>query len=197
MSQALTKIAGKELAPLRPLLALPAPAAAAIKDCLLVTQALDLLQAAGFLLEATRLLSYALPRREAVWWACMCAAHTAPPDLPEPDRLAREAAEHWVRQPGDKNRRAAMQQAEATTMEAPEPWAAAAAFWSGETIGPEDQPAVPPPPHMAGKIVAGTVYLAAVRAEPGRQKVRLKHFLESGLSIAAGGSGRLPAEAAS
>jgi hypothetical protein len=194
MSQALSKIAGRELAGLRPVIGLPAGAAAAVKDCRLVTEALDALEAGGFLVEATRLLAYALPKREAVWWACMCAANTAPPDLPEPDRLAREAAELWVRQQGDKNRRNAMRLAEATTFEAPEPWAAVAVFWSGDSIAPEDQPAVPPPPHTTGKAVAGTIYLAAVRTDPKRQTTRLKRFLESGRNIAAGGSGRLPAE---
>jgi hypothetical protein len=196
MSQTPSKIAGRELAALRPVVALPADAAAAVNDCRLVTEALDVLEAGGFLMEATRLLAYALPKREAVWWACMCAAHTAPPDLPEPDRLAREAAEHWVRQQGDENRRAAMRQAEATTFEAPEAWTAVAVFWSGETIGPEDQPPVPPPPHVTGKAVAGTVYLAAVRSDPSRVNTRLKRFLESGRNIAAGGPGRLPPEEA-
>ncbi len=115
--QPLTKIAGREMAALRPIVALRGPAANAVKDCRLVTEALDVLEAGGFLFEATQLLAYALPKREAVWWACMCVAHTAPPDLPEPDRLARAAAEQWVRQPNDKNRRAAMKQAEATTFE--------------------------------------------------------------------------------
>lgn len=193
MSETLTKIAGKELAGLRPAVALPAPAAAVVKDCRLASEAIALLAAAGFLLEATRVLAHALPKREAVWWACMCAAHTAPPDLPEPDRLAREAAELWVRQPSDKNRRAAMRLAEATTYEEPEPWCAYAVFWSGDTIGPEDQPAVPPTPHITGKVVAGVVYLAAVRTDPSQQTVRLKRFLESGRNIAAGGPGRLPA----
>jgi hypothetical protein len=192
MSQALNKIAGKELAGLRQVVALPAGAAAVVKDCRLVTEAIDLLEAGGFLLEASRVLAHALPKREAVWWACMCSAHTAPPDLEEVDRLSREAAELWVRQPTDKNRRAAMQQAEATTFEAPEAWTAVAVFWSGDTIGPEDQPAVPPTPHVAGKAVAGTIYLAAVRTDPGLQNARLKRFLESGRNIAAGGPGRLP-----
>ena len=167
MSQTLSKIAGKDPAGLQPLLELPAAAAAIVKDCKLVAEAIDRLEAGGFLLEATRLLAHALPKREAVWWACMCAAHTAPPDLAEPDRLARQAAELWVRQPTEKNRRHAMGLAEATTFETPDVLCAYAVFWSGETIGPEDQPPVPPTPHMAGKMVAAAVFLAAVRTCPG------------------------------
>jgi hypothetical protein len=196
MSQTLTKIAGRDLAGLQPVVALPTAAAAAVRDCKQVPEAIDRLESGGFLIEAVRLLAHALPKREAVWWACMCAAHTALPDLPDADRLAREAAELWVRQQGDKNRRAAMRQAEATNFESPEAWAAVAVFWSGDTIGPEDQPSVPPAPHVAGKAVAGSVALAAVRTDPKRQVTRLKRFLESGRNIAAGGSGRLPAEEA-
>jgi hypothetical protein len=196
MSQTMTKLAGRDLAGLRAVVALPAAAAAAVKDCRLATEAFDLLEAGGFLVEATRVLAYALPKREAVWWACMCAAHTAPADLPEPDRLARDAAEQWVRQPNDKNRRAAARQADATTFETPDALCAYAVFWTGDTIGPEDQPPVPPTPHMTGKMVAGAVYLAAVRPDVQREVVRLKRFLESGRIIAAGGSGRLPPEEA-
>jgi hypothetical protein len=196
MSQTMTKLAGRDLAGLRTVVALPAAAAAEVKDCRLATDALALLEAKGFLVEATRVLAHALPKREAVWWACMCAAHTAPADLPAPDRLARDAAEQWVRQPNDKNRRAAAQRADATTFETPDALCAYAVFWTGDTIGPEDQPPVPPTPHMTGKMVAAAVYLAAVRPDVQREVARLKRFLESGRSIAAGGSGRLPAEEA-
>ena len=196
MSQTLTKIVDKDLAALLPLAALPAPAAAVVKDCRLVPEALDLLEGAGFLLEATRLLAYALPKREAVWWACMCAAHTAPADLPDADRRAREAAEDWVRQQGDKPRRAAWSLAEASGFGSPEAWTAVAAFWSGDSMAPEGQPAVPPAPHLAGAAVAGAVALAAIRGDVTRQQARLRRFLESGRNIAAGGPGRLPAETA-
>lgn len=195
MTQALSKIAGKPLAPLQPVVALPAAASAALRDCQAVPEALDRLQAGGFLMEAARLLAHALPGREAVWWACMCAAHTVPSDLPDADRLAREAAELWVRQPSDANRRAALRQAEATDRGTPEAWAAVAAFWYGDSIAPEGQPAVPPTPHVAGKAVAGAIALAAMRSDPKRQAARLARFLDSGRNIAAGGSGRLPREA--
>ena len=142
-------------------------------------------------MEATRLLAHALPRREAVWWACMCAAHTEPPDLPEADRKAREAAEHWVRQPSDQDRIGAMQQADATAVATPESWVAMAAFWCGDSITPEGQPAMPPKPHIAGKDVerragAGRGALRAEAAGGAAQR-----FLESGRNIAAGGAGRL------
>jgi hypothetical protein len=176
--------------------ALPGPAAASVQECRLAAEAIDRLEAGGFPIEATRVLAHALPKREAVWWACMCAAHTAPPDLPEADLLARAAAEQWVRQPTDKNRRATMHQAEATSFETADALCAYAVFWCGETIGAEDQPPTPPTPGMAGKIIAAAILVAALRGDPNRQDARLQRFLESGRQIAAGGPGRIPPEAA-
>jgi hypothetical protein len=194
MSQALTKLAGKDLAPLRPLLKLVDEAAQAVEGCQSVSEALDRLEHGGFLMEASRLLAHALPRREAVWWTCMCARHTEPADLPEADRKARAAAEQWVRQPNDSNRIAAKQQSDATGLSTPESWAAMAVFFCGESITPEGQPIVPPKPHIAGRTLAGAVVLSAVRTDPKRQKDRLQRFLESGRNIAAGGAGTLEHE---
>ncbi len=158
-------------------------------------QAFERLRARGFLTEAARLLAHALPRREAVWWACMCARHTAPADLPEADRAALEAAEQWVRRPGDEIRREAFGHAERAGFGTPEAWASVAAFWCGDSMSPLGQPKTPPPPHLAGTAVAGAVVLAAVRARPERREQRLSRFLASGQEIAGGGAGRLEAEA--
>jgi len=194
MSDALTKFNATDLAALLPRVALPPEPALVIRDCTTVPAAITALESGGFDLEATRLIAHALPKREAVWWACMCALHTAPPDLPEPDRAAREAAELWVRQPSDPVRRTAMERAQATGFGTPEAWAAVAAFWSGESMAPEGQPPVPPAPHLTGTAVTGAVALAAVRGDASRRTARLQRFLASGRNIAAGGPGRLSAE---
>ncbi len=175
--------------------ALPAEVHPELLGCADIAEALDRLESAGFAAEAVRILAHALPRREAVWWACMCATHTAPPDLAEPDRLARETAELWVRQQKDEQRRAAMTHAEAAGFQTPEAWSGVAAFWSGDSMSPADLPAVPPPAQAAGGAVAGAVALAAVRGDVKRQPERLKRFLESGRNIASGGPGRIPPEA--
>ena len=195
MSQTLVKLIGGDLAALTPHLALNPEAAAVIAGCAEVPAALERLEQAGFLTEATRLVAHALPKREAVWWACMCVTHTAPPDLPAIDRAAREAAEEWVRQQNDRTRRTAFDQAQAGGCRSPEAWAAIAAFWSGDSMSPEGQPAVPPAPHLAGTAAAGAVALASVRGDVTRREARLRRFLESGRNVAAGGPGRLPAEA--
>jgi len=174
--------------------ALSPEAAGPVQGCVDVADAITRLETGGFASEAVRVLAHALPKREAVWWACMCAVSTAPADLKDQDRLARETAELWVRQQKDEQRRTAMTHAEAGGFQTPEAWAGVAAFWSGDSMSPVGVPAVPPPPDAAGRAVAGAVALAAVRGDVTRHAARLKRFLESGRNIAAGGPGRMPPE---
>jgi hypothetical protein len=158
-------------------------------------EALDRLEKAGLLVEATRLIAHALPAREAVWWACACSRHTAASGAdPSAEAKVREAAEEWVRKPTDEQRRSAMKQAEATGFGSAEAWAAVAAFWSGDSMAPPEAPKVPPQPHFTGLAVAGSIALAAARGPAVRRDDRLARFLTSAKDIATGGAGRLEAE---
>lgn len=152
------------------------------------------LQDAGFVTEAAKLMAHALPKRECVWWACMCARHTAPSDLPEPAAAAVTAAEDWVRKQTDESRRQAFEHAQRDNFSSPEAWAAVAAFWSGDSMSPAGQPKTPPAAHLAGTAAIGSLTLSAVRTHPMRRDERLLRFLASGREIAAGGAGRLPPE---
>jgi hypothetical protein len=196
MAGTLSKLAGVEIATVLERATLPAEAQASLQGCAEIAEAIVRLETAGMAAEAVRVMAHALPKREAVWWACMCAANTAPDDLPEADRQAREIAELWVRQQKDEQRRAAFARAEASGFQSPEAWAGVAAFWSGDSMSPVGQPAVPAPPHTIGLAVAGAVALSAVRGDVKRHPERLKRFLESGRNIAAGGPGRMPPEEA-
>jgi hypothetical protein len=176
---------------------LPPEALALVAGAGDVAAAIAVLAKNGFLVEAARVFAHALPRREAVWWACMCALHTAPETLPEPDRKARELAEQWVRNQNDEIRRAAMNEAKTAGFQSPEAWAGVAAFWSGDSlVAPDAVQKVAPPPHLAGVAVVGAVTLAAVRLKPARKDQRLNLFLGSARDIAIGGSGRLQPEGA-
>lgn len=158
--------------------------------CADVPAALDALIQAALVTDAARLVAHALPKREAVWWACMCARATeaAPPPA---DAEALTAAEAWVRKPEEPNRRQAMAKAEAAGFRTPEAWAAIGAFWSGGSMAPEGQPVVPPGDHLTGLAVAGAVSLAAVRKQPEKADATLRTFLASALDIAGGGAGRI------
>ncbi len=190
----LGKLLGANLADLVPLLFLTEPAAGLVAQCADNVAALQALEAADLLTEAARLTAHALPRREAVWWACMCARHTAPAAMPPADQRALEDAEAWVFKGEDALRRRAFEHAQESNFATPEAWAGVAAFWSGDSMAPLGQASVPPAPHLAGTAVAGSVLLAAVRDPVDRRAARLGRFLASARDIAAGGTGRLPAE---
>nr|WP_255575294.1 hypothetical protein [Caldovatus aquaticus] len=182
------------LAPLLPRLELDAEGAALLDGAADAAQGVERLAAARRMPEAMRLIAHALPKREAVWWACMCARAVPDPALPPPDRAALEAAERWVRRPDEASRRAAEAAAQQTRFRSPEAWAAMGAFWSGGSMAPPGQPAVPPAEHLTGVAVAGSVVLSAVRLRPERQDARFERFLASARDIAAGGAGRIPPE---
>lgn len=174
--------------------ALTGEAAALIQADTAPAAAIARLEAGGFVTEAAKLMAHALPKRECVWWACMCARHTTPPDLPEADAAAVAGAEEWVRKQTDESRREAFEHAQRANFGTAEAWAAVAAFWSGDSMSPLGQPKTTPAPHLTGTAAIGSVTLAAVRLYPGRRDDRLRRFLASGREIAAGGAGRLPSE---
>lgn len=154
-------------------------------------QFLSDLLAAKNLTQAVQFLAFALPAREAVWWACQCARAELREPIPQPLQDALAAAESWVRKPTEEHRRAAMSLAQATDLKSPAAWAAVAAFWSGGSLAPENSPEVPAPPHLLGSAVAGAVMLAAVKTEPQLADQKRARFLASAVDIANGGTGRL------
>jgi hypothetical protein len=153
-------------------------------------QFLDLLIQKGHLLDAIRLLAFALPKREAVWWACLCARETLAPAAPVELGEAIKAAEAWVYKPTEENRRTAMEKAERAGFDKPASWAAVGAFWSGGSLAPPNAPVVPPAETLTAKAVSGAILLAAVQREPERAAERHRQFLDDGVDIAAGGTGK-------
>src|SRR5271169_4145798 len=85
---------------------------------------IDRLCTEGLWIDAVRFLAHALPKREAVWWACLAARAALGDAPPEMLRQAVETAEAWVYRPNEDNRRAAMQAATAAGSDNPASWAA-------------------------------------------------------------------------
>lgn len=143
--------------------------------------------------DAVRFLAFALPKREATWWACLCA-RAALGDKPRPETVnALALAEKWVYEPTEDTRRAAMAAAETAKFDAPSAWAAAAAFWSTGSIAPPETPMIMAPDDQTGKAVIGAVLLAAVSTGPEKINDLCRSFLSQGLDIAQGGAGRVNA----
>jgi hypothetical protein len=151
-------------------------------------QYLDALGDAGLWLEAVRFLSWALPRREAVWWACQCVRQVHRPDDPKASLAALEATERWAAAPTDDNRRAAFEAAEAADFGSPAGCAGAAAFWSGGSMAPAGLQAVPPAEHLMPGAVANTVQLATVLHEPEKATEKYRLFVALAAEVVVGKS---------
>jgi hypothetical protein len=150
-------------------------------------QFFDLLVTKELLVEAGRFLAQALPKREAVWWACTCVRQVSGPALAPKATAALTAAEKWVADPTEDNRRAAQAAAEAANgLDTPAGCAAMAASWSGGSLAPPDKPALPPAEHMTGTAVAGALIQAAVQTEPEKFAGTVRQFLNLGVAVATG-----------
>ena len=80
--------------------------------------------------EATHFMVFALPKREAIWLACMACQACHPDQMPR----ALELAEKWVYDPKEENRKPAAQAAEADGYNTPEGIVAGAVAWSGGSL---------------------------------------------------------------
>ena len=167
---------------LRRLLRLPPEHAALLDGSPETSALLESLVGHDLPAEAARLLGYALPEREAVWWACMCVRNTAAVPQPGPEQAALAAVEEWVRTPNEATRQV-LRQAAAAAGDTAAAWAARAANAS-----------LPSPllHTRVGRRVETAIARAAGYGAAGQATKRLERFIASGRDIAAGGAGRLP-----
>lgn len=138
--------------------------------------------------DAVHFLAHGLPKREAIWWAYLCASNCKPL---ENQPLATEMLaliKEWVYRPQEQIRRQVEPFAEKLQYQTAICWASLAVFWSGGSITPEGKPVVLPSEYLYAKGVAGAVMLAAV-AIPTEVNVRYRNFLNQGIEIAQGKSG--------
>jgi hypothetical protein len=114
---------------------------------------------------ACRVVACALPPREGVWWGWVSARHAgqlpgAPPMDP-PLGAALDAAERWIAQPDEDNRRAAWAASEVAGMDTPAGSVAASVFFTGGSVAPDGIPPVPPPAGMHCIVVGAAVVMSA------------------------------------
>lgn len=150
---------------------------------------IEQLCAGGLWADAIRFLAHALPKREAIWWACLAARAALGSEAPPRQMAAIAATEAWVYQPTEENRRAAMAAGDVAGNDSPARWAAIAAFWSGGSLTASDAPAVSPGERLTAMAVAGAVQIAAVQQEPQRAEEKYRSLIAQGLDIANGGNG--------
>lgn len=192
-STGLSRVAAKTAAEVCQRFEPGAAARALLRPDLSPRQYLDLLTQKGQLLDAVRFLAHALPKPEAVWWGVQCARAVLGPSPAPKAAAALVAAEKWLADPSDENRRAALPAAEQAGVDTAAGCAAVGVFFSGGSLGPSALPSIPPAEDLTARVVAGGVIQAATVGEPEKANEKLASCLASGIEVANGMS-RWPAK---
>ncbi|RMH47771.1 MAG: hypothetical protein D6686_12135 [Alphaproteobacteria bacterium] len=138
----------------------------------------------GGIMGQIRLLSRALPAREAVWWSCLAGRDIQPAGRAWPTL---KAAEDWVFRPAEATRKAAQQAVAAARPDEETDLCARAAFLAQPT-GPEAEHLRP---GMVGLLVEIMVLKSLLAAVPDRFAARGRLLVNRALDIARGGNGML------
>src|ERR671937_2023253 len=101
MSNGLAKVTAKTAAEVCKHFPLGDEAKKLLRDGQTPAQFLDLLIEKQQFPDAVRFLAHALPKREAVWWACLSGRSVAGSSPPPPIAGALQAAEKWVSDPSE------------------------------------------------------------------------------------------------
>lgn len=141
--------------------------------------------------DAVKFLAHALPKREAIWWACLAVKKSLPDSAPAPQLAALNAAEQWAIAPSEEKRLLAKAWSEKTGQKSAASWAATAAFWSGGSIAKPGEPDMMPPPYLYAHAVAGAISMAAFDVNKDNAAEPFKLFIRQGLDLAAGGRGEV------
>ena len=134
-------------------------------------------------------LAHALPKREAIWWACLCSKAVINKDTRADDIASITVAEKWVYEPDDKKRRMCGTLAEKGEYKSAQNWTAAAVFWSGGSITKESDPVMEPAPYLYAHAVSGAILNAVGASDADDIDVQFQEFIDHGLNIASGGNG--------
>lgn len=133
-----------------------------------------------------RILSVSLPPREAVWWACLAGRDLIGPDK---ESLCLKAAEAWVFEPNDANRKTLHQVLENESSGDKAAMCATAAYYAPGTLGLGDMAEYPAPTGVVASCSFG-VNLKTVKLGPD-PKSRFQLIIDRAVDIARGGNGNV------
>lgn len=143
---------------------------------------------AGNARDAVYALALMLPHRQAVWWACLAVRLLPDLDRRRQDLAAVTAAERWVQGGSGADAEQAGDLANLCDPDFAPAWVATAAYWSGPSIAPRGQQAVPPAPHLPG--VATRIALLLLAQEPALAgRIAFDDWLAIGMALMGGGNG--------
>jgi hypothetical protein len=133
---------------------------------------------------ANAVCAYLLPRREAVWWGCE-SARTLLGDRSRSETTELAAAEAWVREPTEENRRAALDVGTKADTNQPMTWLALAAGWSSGTLASTPFPV---PAQMTARAVHVALLICSRIANVKERPRRLQLCIAEGIRLAETGS---------
>jgi hypothetical protein len=145
---------------------------------------------AGQWLDAVKVLAYALPKREAVWWACVCARGMQGVLGDKAQQLALATAEKWVFEPTDEQRTAAFLAMQKCKSNSGGSLSALSAAFSAESLPLGGGQKLEVDLSTFPEVVFATVFLAANESGEVALNDRLQDLLSIGEDIARGGSGK-------
>jgi hypothetical protein len=133
---------------------------------------------------ANAVCAYVLPRREAVWWGCE-SARTLLGDRSRSETAELVAAEAWVREPTEENRRTALDIGTKAASNEPMTWLALAAGWSSGTFASTPFPV---PAHMTARGVYVALLICSRIVSANERPSRLQRCIAEGIRLAETGS---------
>ncbi|MEM6973780.1 MAG: hypothetical protein AAF577_13335 [Pseudomonadota bacterium] len=152
-----------------------------------VDRLLEVLRGDFATIDRLRLLAHALPRREAVWWACLAGKQLVA-DGPVPPTLA--AAEAWVFKPNEQTREAAREAANNAKPTDDCDLCASAVIFAKGTMGPGILDDYPDPPGAFGTLI-WAMQMNVIQADPDIAPEVGDVLVERALDIARGGNGQV------
>jgi hypothetical protein len=121
--------------------------------------------------DAVRFQTFSLPKREAVWWACLCLRSVSDPMRKPKQAEALKAVVRWVLDPSEANRQAAGKAGKAATF--------------GTPIGALAM-SISFDPLLTANMLAGTIVGLAAEVPPEKAKATLLSFIALGIGVATG-----------
>jgi len=141
--------------------------------------------------DAIKIMSRALPPREAVWWACVCARQMEGFVGDKSELAALEAAEKWVFKPNDENREAAFKRAQESDSKSAGTMSALAVAFSGAKMQVAEGQFMDLDTAVFPQMVDSAVMVAACEKSGEKMIEQFQQFLKSGEDIACGGNGQI------
>ena len=127
--------------------------------------------------DALRFLAHKLPIDAGIKWAVASVRDLQAPDQKDRKNDPLEAAEAWIKAPGDPARWTAKDAADKARETSTASLIALAVFFSGGSITAPEAPEVHPPPYAAQKMVAGSIQVAVLTHEPQHAVERYRRAL--------------------